>query len=318
MENKKALASNSGESIVNAAQEAGTRVKPLRDFWTKFNNDWSFSLSAALAYGLLMAVFPFFIALVALLGVFLDRLDPQGLNSLVQQIAKILPSATSTQISSLLNAARTQLARQTGILWFVAVVLAIFNGSRLFILMEKCFDIVYHVSPRKFIAQNLVAIGMLILFIVLIPIMVFAGTAPATIFPLLQKTPLGPLTGGPLFTIVDHLAGLIVAYILFQAIYIIVPNQKIRFRYSWLGAVIAAVLLQLYIVFFPLYVSHFLTGIVAAIGSAVILLVFFYYFAVILFLGAEANAFFSLGVRPSPHDLATLVNISSSEEEKAT
>ncbi len=316
MENKKALASNSGESIVNAAQEAGTRVKPLKDFWTKFNNDWSFSLSAALAYTLLMAMFPFFIALVALVGVFLDRLNPQGLNDLVQQIAKIFPSATSTQISSILSAARTQLARSTGILWFVAIVLAIFNGSRLFILMEKCFDIVYHVRPRKFIAQNLIAIGMLLLFIVLIPVMVFASTAPSTIFPLLQKTPLGTLTGGVFFTAANLLGGLVIAYILFQAIYIIVPNQKISFRSSWLGAVIAAVLLQVYIVFFPLYVSHFLTGVVAAIGSAVILLIFFYYFAVILFLGAVANAFFSQGIQPSPHDVATLVNLSSSEEEK--
>jgi membrane protein len=313
MANKKALPTNRGNHIASeAAHEVEKRFRLLRDFWTKFNNDWSMNLSAALAYSLLMAIFPFFIALLAVLGAFLGGLDAKSYASLVHQIAGTFPSATSAQISALLDTARTQLASASGILWFIAIVLAIFNGSRLFVLMEECFDIIYHVNPRKFIPQNIMAIVMLLLFIVLIPLTVLAGTAQSIIFPLLEKTSLDQFTRNAIFTVADHLGGFIVAYILFQVIYIVVPNQKIRFRYSWPGAIVAAVLLQLYLIFFPLYVEHFLSGIAIAVGSAVILLIFFYYFAVILFLGAEVNAFFAQGIQPTPYNLVTLVNITAS------
>jgi hypothetical protein len=116
-------------------------------------------------------------------------------------------------------------------------------------------------------------------------------------------------SGGFLVSIASILGSLIVGWILFEAIYVVVPNQKISFRNSWLGAVVAAVLLQLYLTLFPLYVQHFINGgPIATLGSFIILLVFFYYFAVILFLGAEVNAYFAEGIRATPYDIPTLVH----------
>ena len=43
-----------------------------------------------------------------------------------------------------------------------------------------------------------------------------------------------------------------------------------------------------------------------------ILLIFFYYFAMILFLGAEVNAFFADGVRVTPYNLTMMVHVVSS------
>ncbi len=79
---------------------------------------------------------------------------------------------------------------------------------------------------------------------------------------------------------------------------------------------VAAVLLQIYLTLFPLYVAHFLTGYAASISSIVILLIFFYYFAVILFIGAEVNAFFAEGITSTPTDLVTMVHISTSHLPK--
>src|SRR5689334_17445787 len=94
---------------------------------------------------------------------------------------------------------------------------------------------------------------------------------------------------------------------LFRVIYIVVPNQKISFRESWLGAVVAAVLLEIYLALFPSFVAHFLGIFVGTLGL-LILLIFFYYFALILFLGAEVNAFFAQGLRETPQDLVTMVH----------
>jgi hypothetical protein len=133
-----------------------------------------------------------------------------------------------------------------------------------------------------------------------------AASVPTFAFSLLQHTPLG---SNPLLASgAGFLGGLIASFMLFESIYVVVPNLHIRLRHGWLGAAGAAVALQIYLLLFPLYASHFLIGAAGAVGFTVILLVFFYYFALILLVGAEINAFFAEGVRPIPNDLATFVS----------
>ena len=184
--------------------------------------------------------------------------------------------------------------------------------SVIFLFMEGALDIIYHVRPRGIIGQNVMAFVMLLIFVLLVPIMLLASAGPALVFSILQKTPLAAIPGIQLlFSLGGILGGLLASYLLFQVIYIVVPNQKISFRHSWLGAVVAAVLLEIYLALFPLYAIYFLRGFGGAL-VLLILLIFFYYFALILFLGAEVNAFFAEGVRDTPYDLTTMVHLVTS------
>jgi YihY family inner membrane protein len=282
-------------------------TKPLQEFFTKFGNDWSMTLAAALAYNLLTAIFPIAVALIAIAGLILGTLQPNAQDQLIGAIQKAFPSAINS--GDLIKTILQQLAKASGFLGIIAVLVAVFGGSRLFILIEGCFDIIYRVRPRTLIPQNIMAIGMLLLFIVLVPIMFFASSAPAFVLSILQKTPLSLIPGSPIiFGLGGILGSLLVSFVLFEAIYIVVPNQRISFRNSWRGAAFAAILMQIYLTLFPLYAARFLGGYVGQAGFAVILLAFFYYFAVILLLGAEVNAYFSEGVRPIPNDLVTFVS----------
>jgi hypothetical protein len=192
---------------------------------------------------------------------------------------------------------------------------AIFGGSRLFIAMEGCMDIIYHVRPRKFITQNIMAIGMMIVFCILVPIMLFASTLPAWLLgiinnaPALKKIPLlMTLTSNPVTILLAGYAGaLIAAFLLFETIYLVVPNQRISFRHSWPGALVAAIALEIFVGLFPLYTGTLMKSYVGQIGFAVVIVAFLYYFAVILILGAEVNAYFFEKVKPLPNDLATFV-----------
>ena len=293
-------------------QNVGKEVKPLQEFFTKFNNDWVLNFSGALAYSLLMSIFPIAIALLSILGFFLGSLGPQAQAHLIQTILHVLPSQNGIS-SGVVKQINTQLAKNAGVLGIIAVILALFNGSRLFIQMEAFFSIIYHVRQRSFIKQNLMAFGMLLLFVVLIPIMILTATAPAFILTILKPTPLGQIPG--ISIILSIVAALLVTFIFFLAIYIVVPNQHISPRNSWLGAVVAAIALQAYLILFPLYVTYFLNSYAGPI-SLIILLIFFYYFAVILLLGAEVNAFFSEGVKATPTDLVTLVHLATSHLPK--
>lgn len=286
-------------------------VKPFQQFLTKFGNDWAMTFAGGLAYSLLMAMLPIAIALVAVLGIVLGNANR---NDIIAQITKIFPGAAGQQ--NAINLAIEQLSKQAGPLAIIAILLAIFGGSRLFIAIENYLDIIYRVRPRTLIPQNVMAFLMFIVFIFLVPIMVFTSSAPSFIMnflgtnPVLRDLPfVQSITSNPFVVYVAGIiGGLIAAFMLFEAIYVVVPNQKISWRNSWRGALVSAVALELFLILFPIYVQFFLKSYAGQIGFAVVLLLFFYYFAVILMLGAEVNAFFFEKVQPIPNDLATFVS----------
>jgi YihY family inner membrane protein len=286
-------------------------TRPIQKFINKFNNDWVMNFAGIMAYNLMLAIFPIAIALLGIIGLILNG-DPTLKTSIINQASKI------AGLGTLVTLAADQLRKDAGILLIIAILTSVFGGSRLFVTLEGILDILYRVRPRPVIRQNLIAIGMLILFIILIPIMVAASVIPS-LFAVLLTSPtlksipvVNTLTsgfgGGLLVNIVSMAVGLLIAFILFESIYFVVPNQKISWRNSWKGAVTAAVMLEIFLIAFPFYTTHFLKGYAGQIGLIIILLIFFYYFAVILLLGAEVNAYFSEKVQPLPNDLVTFVS----------
>lgn len=288
-------------------QDAEKDVKTLQRFWTKFNNDWVMNFASGLAFSLLTAIFPIVIAIISITGLVIGGLAPGVQQTLITNIEGVFPQQIASQ--HILQPVFTALSKNAGFLGIIAILTAVFGGSRLFITIEQYFDIIYHTRPRDVIPQNVMAILMLLLFIILIPLMIVADSGPALFFSLLQATPLKDVPGMSfLFSLGGFLGGLLVSWILFEAIYIVVPNQHISFRNSWRGALFAAIALQIYLTLFPFYATHFLSSYTGTAGFAVILLFFFYYFAVILLAGAEINAFFAEHVRETPDNLAVMVH----------
>src|SRR6267142_4278854 len=148
-------------------------IATLQAFIAKFSNDWSMSFAGLLAYSLLTAMVPIAIALVGIFGLILG--NSSLTQSIIQSLGNIVPGSATQQAIDL---ALKQIHQQAGILVILAIVLAVFGGSRLFIAIEACLDIIYRVPVRKFLRQNLMAFGMLLLFVVLIPIMIFMASAP--------------------------------------------------------------------------------------------------------------------------------------------
>lgn len=282
-------------------------VQPLKQFFTKFNNDWVMNFASGLAFNILTAIFPILIALLAIFGFVVGSLAPGSEQQLITGIQSAFPQ--QIQAKDLLQPVFNSLNKNAGPLLIIAVLTALFGGSRLFVTLEGYFDVIYHTQPRNAIKQNLMAFSMLLLFIVLVPIMIFGSALPALVVSLLKATPLNNIPeSGLLFTVIGIGFGLLFAWIFFEAIYIVVPNQHISFRNSWLGALVAAVAVEIYLILFPFYVTHFMNTYTGTAGFAVILLFFLYYFAVILLLGAEVNAFFAERVRATPAGIPTMIH----------
>src|SRR5205807_1643352 len=128
-------------------QVAEKDVKTFGEFLVKFNNDWSLSLAGSLAYNLLTAMFPIAVVFLSTFGLF-----PGTRQFLIDQIKKVFPAPLSTSdvISTILH----RLPAASGILWLIAILVALFTGSRLFVFIDSCFNIIYQVHPRSFLRQT--------------------------------------------------------------------------------------------------------------------------------------------------------------------
>ena len=297
-------------------------VTSLQGFLNKFNNDWTMMFAGSLAYSLLTAIVPILLAILSILGFILG---PSTVDYVTQHLKLGNDIALNQAVNVQLKLVLKHLNQQAGIIALIAVATAIFGGSRLFIGLEGCLDIVYRVRPRKIIAQNVMAILMIILFIILVPIMIFSTTLPIIIQSIIVSNqfflqiPFFHALANNAFSIwlAGFAGGLSAAFLLFWAIYLIVPNQKITLSSSWQGALVSALALELFItIVFPFYITHFMGDYAGQAGLLVILLVFFYYFAVILMLGAEVNAYFFEKVQPLPNDLATFVSTMAGTSNK--
>jgi membrane protein len=284
--------------IVEKAKGIGGRFAPLMAFWTKLNNDWVFDFSGELAYSFLMSIFPILVAILGIVGLVLGAISPatkeQVINSIGNGLASALPQ-TGTGGQSLghtiVAQALASFTQSAGVLFIFGLVVALFTGSRIFVTLEKHFGVIFRLRGRDPVHQNLMAIGMVLLYTVLVPVVLLGSTIPNAIISALHLDTTNPVLSFG-YQVLGVLAGLVAALFLFAAIYVVVPNRRVKWKEVWPGTVVAAGLLVLYELLFPWYQSNFLKpGHYGAIfGYAIVLLVFFYYLGFIVLFGAEVNS----------------------------
>lgn len=261
-------------------------IQPLLDFWTKLNDDWVFNLSGMLAYNLLMSLFPILLLLLAAVGLILGDHASTVYTHIEQVFAQIIPGG-----AEIFQAVTNQLTTNAGPLFLIGLVGSVLGGSNLFMVIESCFGIIFRVRGRDLIPKQLMAFGMLALYLILAPLIALAFSLPSAIVrlvdPYLANSGQAALAG-----VLGNIVAVLSAFILFGATYLIVPNRRIHLKQVIPGTLLATVLLVPYISLFPLYVNRFLRpdnyGSVA--GFAVVILIFFYYLGFILLLGAELNS----------------------------
>jgi YihY family inner membrane protein len=274
-------------------------------FWAKVNNDWIFNLSGLLAYNFLMSSFPILVLLLAGAGFALDAISPGTQLVLQRSLANALPPPAGT---ALVNSVAYHLRISAGGLLVVGVAASILTGSRLFITLENCFGVVFRLRGRHPILQNVMALGMLTLYVLLIPLLVLASIVPAAVLGAVD--PHAHSAGETvLLAALGVLVAVLAALSLFWVTYRFVPNRAHPERNIWKGTLLAALLLVIYELLFPLYEKLVLRpgnyGSIA--GFAAVILLFFYYLAFILLLGAEINSW-DLGQRETAADIPGILH----------
>ncbi|MGZ6364459.1 MAG: YhjD/YihY/BrkB family envelope integrity protein [Ktedonobacteraceae bacterium] len=289
------------------------KLKPSEQLLLKCKEDWIVHLAQALAFSFLMTLVSLAYILLPIYSAILGTMNTQMQLLFTVRLENLFPSPLSTQVAQVFSKALDIFSHASPLAKLGTLLLAVLLGSNLFSLMEACFDVIYHLPPRPFLRRHIVALGMLGLFVVLEPLIILAAIAPTLILSLAHVLPPGNIPeSNSLYLFASIVGSTILALILFQAIYVLVPSRHINLRTiglhirnSWRGALIATGVLQLSFLLFHIYASSSLSYYIGDLGFILIMLIYFYLFTLILLFGAEINAFFAEGILVPQNDLIT-------------
>jgi membrane protein len=253
--------------------------------------------ATVIAWNALTAIFPVILALIAIAGFVLQAAGISP-DTLAKEVVQVFPSDQKSQQEAL--KALTSLPERAGVFLIIGLVGYLWTASNLFGAMEQAFDVVLHCGRRPFIRQKLMALGMMAVFSVLALI----GVGTSVLLPLLKQVPGVPtsvidLLDSPL----QFVVGVVSGFVLFFAIYYIVPNRRLPVSHVWPGALLAGVGFKLLTLVFPLYIklNSGINQFGASFAFLFVTLAFFFFLGLITMLGIELNVvLFEPATRPAP------------------
>ncbi len=265
----------------------------------KVMRDEVYKLSAMLAYYLLMSIVPIMLLLLSIFGLIIDTLSLQTNHTLIHRLTTVLPIS-----QEFIQLALSRLAKHSGVLALATFLVSAYYGTRLFTILDYCFNRIYGLSARQGLRKWLLAIKMLLLFILMIPVLFVISAIPSVLSTTLVRYLFGDSTTSRiLIALASALAGLLIASTLFLMVYMVIPNRRVSLREAWKGALLAGLALEIYLLAFPFYAARSLNlnDNASTAGFALVILVLFYYMGLILLLGAEINVFLGAHYQHATH-----------------
>jgi membrane protein len=246
--------------------------------------------ASELAYSFILAVFPLFLFLLSLFGLFATRGSVLQSN-LLFYLSRVLPPAAFDLLSKTI----AEVTKNTGSAKLTfGILLALFSASGGVAAMISALDGAYGVrESRSWIKVRSIAIGLTIALAALIIgalLMVLAGGAVVNF--------LGPRLGLGKFAvlawkIIQFPAALLFVVLAFSLIYYFGPDLKEQHWYwitpgSLVGVLIwlaASIGFRIYLHFFNSYSKTY-----GSLGAVIILLIWFYVTGLSFLIGGEINA----------------------------
>lgn len=294
-----------------------------QELWLKFDRDWGWNLARLLAFTCIQSLFGV-VGLLLIALALLARLRDPGLDAgIVGQLVTLLPDQVS---GAAVESFERSLRDASPPLLLLTLPIALWYGSRFFVVLEGVLAVVFQRRQRPFLLQNAAALPIMLLFAALLPVITHSATVHPEFVTIVSSRAEGGLAfhtyvaDDPEQVFVSTAASLAALFLLLALAFALLTPWRIPFKAAWPGALLAAVLTQLYITIFPIYTrlilqpNHF--GTVA--GFVLVLFVFFAAFGLFVMAGAEVSALL-MGYRRAaadvPATLAAARNVGKPLEE---
>jgi membrane protein len=276
---------------------------PPGRLFIKMGQDNAFNWAVIIAWNFLQSLFPIALVMAAVLGVGLGYIGV-GSHQVYGTVASIIPDANAQkEVLATLNAFQ----KKSGIFFLFGFAGLIWSGASLFRTMEQAFAVIYHTRQRPPIKGVFMSVGMVLLLTVVGGMMLIS----TTLLDLLNQLPYLPtvLANRAVDFVLQIVFGLGLGFLLFLAIYYVVPNRRLDWGKVWVGAVLAGVLFETLSLIFPLYLK--LTGVGSTFGKTFgilfLLMIYFYLLGNVTMVGVEVNSLLYRVPVDQPQDKESLV-----------
>jgi len=258
------------------------------------------SQAVLIAWAALQSIFPIALALAAILGVVLGSVGVDS-TRVYETVAALVPDqGARAQVLDALHLVTTQ----TGLFALLALIGFLWTASSLFGAMEQTFDAILRLPPRPFVRQKLMAVLMMLIFTVLAGVAIVSSTLLPVVASLPGVSTLR-LTHPPLSFLTQFVVGSASGFLLYFAIYSVVPNRRQLPSAVWPGALIAGVGFEILTLAFPIYLSIAGRGMNQygrTFALLFILMAFFYFVGLLTLVGMECNAVLHPAESPAASD----------------
>ncbi len=264
-------------------------IRALKAAVAEFQRDDALGLAAQLAFFLILALFPFILVLVSLMGTFSSE---EFARSVLQYFEQVMPPQVYGIVESYLSDTISGSNPAPG-LFSVGIALTLWPISNAFAALMNALNKAYDVEETRpfwklYGIAFLMTLGLSVMMLIGVLLLVFGpgiGGVVASFFGLSSAFEL-------VWNIVRWPVALFFLMFTMALIYYFAPNINQPFRWITPGGFIAILLWVLASLAFRFYVSNFgsYDEIYGSIGAVIILLLYLYISSLTILFGAELNA----------------------------
>ncbi len=273
-------------------------MKKYFDLFIKTGKQWikndPFQQSAVIAYYTLFSLPSLMVMIISVAGYFFGKSNVQ--DQIIRQMGEIMGEKTAGTIESLISNAEVQEGSQ--IAFLISVGVLIFGATGAFFQLKKAMNKIWKVrlkkaNPLMTVLNRLISLGL----ILVIGFMLVASLLITTLVnalgdyireyaPQLTSTALNGFNLLFSFTFI---------VLLFAAIFKILPDVKIRWKATFVGAAITTILFLVAEYGLGIYFGKSNpTSVFGGASSVILIMLWIYYSCLVLFFGAEFTLQYSL------------------------
>jgi membrane protein len=280
----------------------------LKDTWHQWRADDAATLAAALAFYTALSIAPLLMAIITLVGAIFGQDTAE--RQLIAQIAQLMgPQAAA--FAQLVIDNQPARAAQSGLFAVLELAVLFWGSANVFNQLLNTLNKIWNVRPKpglgllQVLRSRLFSFGLVLAigFLLLVSL-VLSVTFSRLLQEIDARVPAAPW----LWQGANLLVTLAIATLLFALLFKYVPDVKIGWRVTWIGAAVTATLFVLGTFILETYLAGQGTSYGVA-GSLIVFLLWVFYSAQILFLGAELTQVVAhhLSTRIEPLNDAELV-----------
>lgn len=291
-------------------------MKRIKKYWSilketakEFGADNVTKLSASLAYYTVFSLGPLMLVIVSLAGVFFETEAVKW--KVYWQINELIGQNGADQIITIISKLQEKDASAFGL---IGAVILLFGATTIFADMQDSINYIWSIKAKpkkgwlKFLKNRLLSFSLIVGLGFLLIVSLLVNTAAD----LLTRKILNGLdkSAVEIFNVINTCILFVIISFLFAVIYKVLPDAKIRWKDSFIGACFTGVLFLLGKFLIGYYLgSSNMDNTYGASASIVIILSWVYYTSIILYFGAEFTKVYALrcGGGIHPYDTAVFI-----------